>query len=376
MINAPALFTLFGSIVGVGIFALPYLASKAGIAVGAGYLIVFGVLMALVHLLYMEVVLRTKEKHRLIGYARRYLGLGAGRLALVSVTFSLYAALLAYVVLATDFLRILFPQISPNLIALFFVGINGAFIARGIKLVSRGETIFSWLLIALVGVLFAASWQYPAHSAVLLGNIAYFYLPYGAVLFAYDGTAVIPEIRDLFSRTGNSARKFFWSIGGAVAAAGIVYMIFMFAVLRITSSPATDALSGLSHSVSPAILSVIIILGVLNIITSFLGLGLNLRNTLRYDLAFSDKLAFAAAIIMPYALYLAGIRNFLAIIGFAGAVMTGINGMLIVLMHMRARRLAGRTPEFSVTLPAGASWAIVIVFALGILYTIVKVPYH
>ena len=68
MLNKQFLYAttvLVGTIVGVGIFGLPYVASQSRFIVGLFFLLLLGVIVTLIHLLYAEVVLKTKEKHRL-----------------------------------------------------------------------------------------------------------------------------------------------------------------------------------------------------------------------------------------------------------------------------------------------------------------------
>jgi len=69
-----AVSTLVGAIVGLGMFGIPYTVSRAGFFIGLGYLIVLGIVALLIHLMYGEVVERTRGRHRLTGYTAKYLG--------------------------------------------------------------------------------------------------------------------------------------------------------------------------------------------------------------------------------------------------------------------------------------------------------------
>ena len=62
------------TIIGAGMFALPYLFNKAGIATGLFYLFIFGAVFALIHLMYADIIVRTSENRRFSGYAKIYLG--------------------------------------------------------------------------------------------------------------------------------------------------------------------------------------------------------------------------------------------------------------------------------------------------------------
>jgi len=65
---------LVGTIVGAGMFGLPFVAVRSGVVTALFYLLIFGILMGLMHFLYFEVALHTREKHRFTGYVGYYMG--------------------------------------------------------------------------------------------------------------------------------------------------------------------------------------------------------------------------------------------------------------------------------------------------------------
>ena len=65
---------LAGTIIGAGIFALPYVFAKAGLVAGFFYLALGGIAYTVVHLMYADVIMRTRSAHRFPGYAGLYLG--------------------------------------------------------------------------------------------------------------------------------------------------------------------------------------------------------------------------------------------------------------------------------------------------------------
>ena len=124
-----ALATLIGTIVGAGVFALPHVFEKAGFIVGLIFLLVFAAITTLIHLLYGEVVLRTKEPHRLIGFATTYLGKRWGHSGAWLVLFGLFGSLLAYIILGGKFLFILFGGhgISETMFAGIFFALGAIY---------------------------------------------------------------------------------------------------------------------------------------------------------------------------------------------------------------------------------------------------------
>src|SRR3989344_6712824 len=99
---------LVGTMVGVGIFGLPFAFAKSGFWVGFGFLIAIGLITLLVDLMYGEIVLRTKSQHQLVGYTQFYLGPIFKKIIFFSIAFTSYAALLAYIIISGEFLSNVF----------------------------------------------------------------------------------------------------------------------------------------------------------------------------------------------------------------------------------------------------------------------------
>jgi len=69
-------------------------------------------------------------------------------------------------------------------------------------------------------------------------------------------------------------------------------------------------------------------------------------------------------------LFLAGVRNFIGVIGFAGAVALGVNAIIFILIYRKVKHAGHRIPEYSLNLP-GWLWYVVLLFSLcGVGYEI------
>jgi len=114
---------LIGMIVGGGIFGLPYVVSVAGLIPAIFYFVVLSGAVLLTHLLYGEIILRTKERYRLAGFAEKYLGKIWKNITAVAVIFGGVGVLLVYIIIAGDFLKIIVSPIgdfSSFVLGLFF----------------------------------------------------------------------------------------------------------------------------------------------------------------------------------------------------------------------------------------------------------------
>src|SRR3989344_8659560 len=110
MMSSPsvlALSTLIGTIVGAGMFGLPFAIVQSGLLLSLFYFLLLGVCVTYLHLFFGEVCLRTPGKHRLIGYAGLYLGSWAKGLVTFSTIAGTIGALLAFLIIGGGFLKIL-----------------------------------------------------------------------------------------------------------------------------------------------------------------------------------------------------------------------------------------------------------------------------
>ncbi|MFH1780411.1 MAG: aromatic amino acid transport family protein [Candidatus Nealsonbacteria bacterium] len=182
-----AVSVFVGTIIGAGIFGIPYVINKSGIIAGFFYFLVLGGVVLLIHLFFGEVFLRTKEPCRLPGLAQKYLGAWGKVLIMISVISGLVGALLAYLILSSDFLRILFSQfssLSPIQLSLIFWAVMSYFIFRGIKLIASIELVTNivFFLIFAVVLFFACRnlifriWPYSILQMFFCRSASFFFL--------------------------------------------------------------------------------------------------------------------------------------------------------------------------------------------------------
>ena len=134
--------TLSGTIIGVGLFSLPYITSKVGVLVMLGYFLVLGALVILVHLFFGELSLKTPDYKRLPGFAKFHLGSWGEKIAIISTILGIFGAILAYLIVGGEFLTELFSPIfgGGNLFWTIIYFLAGAIlIFLGIKTIAKVE---------------------------------------------------------------------------------------------------------------------------------------------------------------------------------------------------------------------------------------------
>ncbi|MEK7146686.1 MAG: aromatic amino acid transport family protein, partial [Patescibacteria group bacterium] len=94
-----------GVIIGAGIFALPFIFSKVGFLAGIFYLTVFTAVFIAIHLMYAEIITKTKgDEHRFAGYAKIYFGKAGYYAAILMTVVGMFFVLTIYLALSVSFL--------------------------------------------------------------------------------------------------------------------------------------------------------------------------------------------------------------------------------------------------------------------------------
>lgn len=369
-----ALFMLVGTIIGAGIFGLPYVAAKTGFVATIIYLAILAIIVTLMHLLYGEVVLRTNGKHRLVGYAEIYLGAWGKRLASLSVIVGSYAGLLAYIIIGGKFLYVLLGGILGGDAFIYSVAMylfSFIFVAKGLKMVSWAETFLSFLLIAAIFIFLGKGFFLMDLSNLAVStDWSQIFFPYGIILFSLTGGSIIPDLVGILDSKRLALKKTI--IWGTLIPA-IIYLFFIAIVLGASGSFVTDdTITGLEKLYGNGFVLIGALVGFLAIITSLLAFGINLKKTFQYDYNLSKPLSLILAMAPSFLIFLAGFDNFLAVIGFSGAVMGGIDGLLIILMYQKADRggKGDRKPEYDIITSKPVEYLLAAIFIAGIIYTV------
>ena len=366
LLKAVSIFV--GTVIGAGIFGVPYIINKSGVATGFFYFLALGGIVLLIHLFFGEIVLRTKEPCRLPGLAQKYLGGWGKGLVMVSVVIGLVGALLAYLILSGEFLKILLSQyinLSSFQFSVFFWIIISYFIFRGIKVIASIELITNIIFfITSAVILFFCIPQF-SWSNLSLFNLPNAFLPFGVVLFSLIGWSAITETID-FLKTPKEKQKLKKAMILSTIVVVPFYLIFTLAVLGVVGDNISqDVLSSLAPFLGSKIILLAVLAALVTLADSILVLGLYLKNTFIYDLKLPNHLATAVACGLPLLLFFAGFRNFIGTLGFVGTVVGVIEGAAIVLIFQKAKYLGNREPEYNIKVPSFVTYLLIVVLVLG-----------
>ncbi len=363
---------LIGTMVGVGVFGIPFSFAKAGFWIGFLFLILVGLITLFLDFIYGEIVLRTHQPHQLVGYTQLYLGDIWKRVMFFSILLNTYAALLAYIIIAGEFLTNILSSVSytsGGSLSVWFFTIVSVLILWGLRTIAWIELGLSFLFIIVIGLIFGFGFSEINFSNFSSINPELWFFPYGVMLFAFGGLSAIPIQRRILGERENLLKK---SILTAVAFVGVLYLIFGFTVFGISGEATSpDAISGLVDFLGGKIIFLGSLFGVLAVSTSYLMLGTGLLQIFNLDYGFGRKLSWLLVILPPFALFLGGLRNFIDVIGLAGGVAIGLEAFVLIWVYVRAKYHGDRLPEYSLSIPVWFLYLIAAAFLGGIGYTFI-----
>ncbi len=364
-----AVATLTGTAIGAGILSIPYVISKSGLLIGLLNILIFGAIILFLHLYLGEVILRTKGKHQLPGYAEKYLGKKGKILMLLSSLIFLYGALVAYVLGEGKVLSfVLFGTLNYSLLfSLIFFIIMSALIFLGLKTLEEGEkyNLFIILAIILAIFLFFISKVNLSNFVLVEKNPAMWFMPYGVILFAFLALSALPEMREEMVREEKKFKKAI-IIGSIIPV--VAYILFTIAVYGFTGQN-TPEIATMALGKLPSLLAIFTMFG------ACFALGIALKELFMYDFKIKHSVSFALAMVPVLVIFLIitifNLFDFAKWLSIVGSIAGGIAGILIMIMVKKAKEKGQRKPEYSVPL----NWPIIIILSLifiaGIVYQFV-----
>jgi len=367
-----AVSALVGATIGAGIFGLPYAATKSGFIPAVALLVALGIITIITNLMFAEVTLRTKKKGRIVLYCQKYIGKSGKTISMFIALFSLYSSMLAYIIIGGIFLNSIFSKTFGG-DEFFYSFIVFIFVTAGIyaklKLVNVIELAMVILLFAAIfGIMFKGIY-FVDFNNLLTYDISQSFFPFGVILFSMGALSVIPEFEHIIrKRQWRIKSAIIWGTSIPIA----IYLLFMAVVVGVTGQNTTsDALTGLNIAIGDGVMTLGLVFGIIAIVTSYLIIGINLKEIFWYDYGISEKKSWALACFVPFIIFAFGLRDFITVVSFAGGVAGGLTGILVVVLFYSAKKKGDSKPPFEIKIPILLSSFIILTYILGIVYQFV-----
>lgn len=365
-----AIAIIVATAIGAGVLGVPYVFSLGNFYTSSIILIVVALGMVLTMLFLGEIALRTKGIHQVVGYVGIYLGKRSKIFQAFVLVFSIYGALLAYTIGQGEVLSFLLGG-SPFFWVVVFYLFFSLLLYKGISMIKHVEFVLTIVIFfALVAMGFLTV------GDVNLNNVAgwggeHLLLSYGVLLFACYGLVSVPHAREILGVAKREKSAAFVIVVGTLLPA-FLYLIFAFFVVGITGQQTTEiATIGLGEKIGPPIVVLGSLFAFFAMATSFISLGLSLRDIFQRDLGISFRSSNFLVIVIPLIFYFLVIPGFVSVLGFVGAIGPGLIGIFLIMTYWQARKKGSRKPEFvipnAVAIPT--SFFLFCMYMLGIVYT-------
>lgn len=347
---------LAGSVIGAGIFSLPYVFSQVGVLNGLIYLAIATTAVAVSHHFYAEVVMKSGVNHNFVNYSRYYLGEIGYWLAILMSIAQMLLVLVVYLILSQSFFQLVIAHSSfTTLIVFWLIGSTAVFFS--LKRLAGIESAIVASIVAITLVIFFRSLpELPAlewNKTPL--SVNGFLTAIGPLFFALGGrTAIVEMVR--FTKKPRLIRK--TAILGTMLPA-MAYALFAIAVVALSPVVSEDAVSGIV--LNQWLLMGVGILGLLSILSSYMVIGFDVNDILDVDLKWKKIARMALVVSAPIILYLVGFQNFLWLVSFTGGVFGVLTFIFIILMWMKA------TGRFSLKSDRRSPLAIILLILLSLL---------
>lgn len=357
---------IVGSVIGVGVFGLPYVVAQSGFLIGALHLLIVGFVYTVALFIYAEVIMYTPGKMRIAGLAERYLGHHWRHASSFFQYSNSWGAMIAYVVLGGGLLHALFETWlggAELVYQIVFFVVASLVLLGGLGLVSWVESYFFWVILVLSVLLIVAAVPNIDAQNLIYVNLPNWASPLGVALFAYGGFAAIPEAADVLKGNRELLRR---STIYAMIFCASFYVLFTLAVVAVTGENTTqDALIGFSATVGQWFLTASGIVAIYAVLSSYIILGMSNIDGLVYDFRWKYVPAWFAVILIPAIFFLLGARDFIPVIGFTGGVIGSLIGLIVVRIYKKARSHVCM-PKRCLTVPNYVLWFVQFIFLLGI----------
>src|SRR3989339_594644 len=366
---------MIGAIIGVGVFGLPYAFAQGGFALGLLELLFLGGILVTLQLMLGEIVVQTPGHHRLVNYVGMYTWKFWKWVTLVTLSFGVWGAMLAYLVVGGTFLHLLLSPIlggGPVVYSYILGGAASFLIFGGLKLAARIEYLVVGALLFLFTFLILASVPSIDLTHYTTLNLEKFFVPYGVILFSLTGMGIVPELKDVLGK--KHQRQLAPVIVLAMGIIIALYALFAFAVVGSTGSQTSSmAFDGLVSTLGETFRVVATLLGSLTILSIYMVLGIELLNTFKFDFDVRHRTAWVMVSTVPMVLFAVGLREFIDIVGFVGSVFGGVLGILVAVSYWSMRRRGICRVHHCINFPASLTWLIIGIFSLGIIWEVVTV---
>lgn len=323
MFNLSAISAIIGTVIGLGIFPLPYVFFTQGMTV---ILLVFFIflLMLLTIFMYGEIIGRFEGVHNFYSYFSLIFGEKLKPYAFLIEFLSLESVLIVYCFYLKD--------VYGFLSGLLFLLVGHLINFFGLKTFKNVESSFTFLLILII-LLTSGYGILNFNKENLNLKLSLDFSSYGLVLFSLTGFSIFPLLKEFLK----DWKKEFKAV--TLISYFLILLFYLFFV--ITSSGAfgknltPDFI--LTKTMPFWLKTIMPIFVVLNIFTTFIAIAFYLKKGLVFDWSLKEKLSSFLVFLPNFLVYFLPLGGFLKILEITSSIFIGMTGIMIALCYLKLK---------------------------------------
>ncbi len=348
-----AAMIVVGANIGSGILGLAYSSRRAGWPILLLWLVIAGVFTTFSMLYVAETTLRTKKPLQLPGLAERYVGKLGAVLIFISVAANSMGCMIAYMTGSGNILSKLIGV--PNQVGSLLFAVPAILVVwLGLKATGVAEKFFSFGMMAMVGVIIAASFLSDKAnvSGAIYANWTYAVPVFNVAIFCYIAQYAVPEMaRGL----RHDPKKLAPAITIGMFLTAVLLALVPLAVIALTGPEKVTQVATIAwgEALGQWAFFVANIFALCAMMTSYWAVGGSFLTNIVDMFKFKSETNFTTRLISvicvcvpPFVLAYSGMVGFVDAIYLAGTFGGVIMSVLPVMMLKGARRSGDLEPEW------------------------------
>lgn len=347
-----ASFVLISTVIGIGIFALPYALLQSGPWFFLWLIFwIFG--FSFLHYLYAQLLSSTNKRENFPGLLAEFLHPKLRSLGWFLDLFVHGTVLWIYFLVAGEFLPILLPTLSFLQAKMIFALLTFLVGILALLKFAQLESILSIAMIAFIAILSFYFWQGSQLSEVNFGQDPLF--AYGSIVFAYAGISAVPIIYDLLK----SKKKIFQVSLVSYCIIGLLYLFFALSIVTFFGNRVEDlSLRSLVQVLPKGWVAILILLALLNIFTTAVSIIFYLKRGLQSEFQLQNRQATILLLLLTMILVMLPKLKFISLVNLLGEIFLDLEFLLLLVMAYR-------------TLTKQLEKILVLIFGLGLVFVLV-----
>lgn len=327
-----ALFILLGTMIGGGILSIPYVIFHLGLYISFVIMAAVILFTLVVSFILAEVKLFRKNIKEIPGIFEIYFGKRAKTLTFLLQLFSIYGAILAYLIGISDTVSNL-TGINQDFLGLITFLLVALIVYKGkdeVKISQLFLTTTKILLLLFIPLFLLMRYGiYVNKGPGDKLNIQSFFSGYGVFMFSFMFYPIIPNLR----RFVPDSLRLKKVIVIGILIAGFMYLIFGVATVSAYKNHTEEIITISPVKNDEKIMFSILIIFLL--LTPYITLSWTLKDTFIFDYSIDYKKSWLLAVLIPFILFLILPKTFIGVIETVGSIFGTLLYLMILLLKKR-----------------------------------------